>query len=376
MFRPNAYLSRSQFLSLAGGSALGALSAGLLSGCGSTISTSGSSDSGSSDGGSKVLNLYTWQEYVPPKVVEGFQEETGITINYSYFSTCEEMLAKLEATGGADYDVILTTDYSIKIAADEGLLQKIDASKLSNLKNVDPRLQKQYFDPDGDLSIPYWISSAAILFNPARTNLSFESFADLADPSLAGNVVVTDSERDIIGTAIVVSGGDFNTQDVNVIKGSKEFLDRLRPSIKAFNTDSPEFVVTNGDAIASYHTGAQAVAGVLADPSLKFTYPKESTTLGIDAFVVPSQAPNLDNVYTFLDYVLRPEVAATAVEHTHYHSSNSGDGFKEGIQEYVDQNSVAIIPDEILDNYQLNQSLTADAQKAYDDLWTEFKQGA
>ena len=134
--------------------------------------------------------------------------------------------------------------------------------------------------------------------------------------------------------------------------------------------------MTNGDAIASYATGAQSVAGIIADGSMRMSYPKECTTLAIDAFVVPSQAPHLDNVYTFLDFVTQPEIAAIAVEHTHYHNSNIGDAYLEGIQEYVDEGHVALIPDEILDDYVLSQTLGADAQQAYDELWTEFKQNA
>ena len=153
------------------------------------------------------------------------------------FSTCEEMLAKLEATGGAEYDVILTTDYSIDLANREGLLQTIDTSRIPNLAYVDPRLQNQYFDPDGNLSVPYWVSSGSVMWDPSKTDLTFESFADLADPSLAGNVVVVDSQRDVIGTAVVVAGHDFNTQDVSQILEAKDFLGELRPSIKAFNTD-------------------------------------------------------------------------------------------------------------------------------------------
>lgn len=374
-------LSRSQFLKLSGGAISAALAGGALSACGGTVSAGGSQDQGSgsaapdTNSSDKALNLYTWQEYVPPKVVEGFEQETGITINYSYFSTCEEMLAKLEATKGADYDVILCTDYIIKTAADEGLLQTIDTSKLENYKNVDPRLEGQYFDPDSDLSIPYWISQMAIFYDPSKTSLGFQSFADLADESLKGQVVMDDGERGVIGTAIETVGGDYNTQDVDEINSCKDFLEKLRPNIEAFNTDSPEFVVSNGDATACFTTGAQCIAGLIADDSLAWNVPKESTAISIDAFVVPSKAPHLDNVYTFLDYVLRGDVAATAVEHTHYHNSNISDEFKKDVQQYIDDDRVAVIPDSTLDDYVLTETLGTDAQQAYDDLWTAFKQG-
>lgn len=373
MSNNHSYLSRRRFLKLTAGALLSAGALGSLAGCGGGASQGGSETAAKGEG---VVNIYTWQGYVPPDVVTRFQDETGISINYSYFSTNEEMLAKLEATKGGEYDIILSTDYSIDIANKEGLVQKLDLDRLPNIKNIDPRLRYQYYDPDGDLSIPFWISSSAILYNPAKTDLKFESFADLADPSLENNVVVTDSSRDVIGTSLAAIGYDFNTTDVNEIEAVRPFLKELRPSIKAFNTDSPEFVVTAGDAIASFHTGAQAVAGLLEDPSLAVSYPKEATTLAIDALFVPSQAPNLDNAYTFLDWYMQGDVAAQAVEYTHYHNANITDEYLQGIQPLVDSNSVAVIPDEILDDFVLSQSLPADAQTLYNEIWTEFKQDA
>ncbi len=368
------YYSRRNFLKLSAGALVSAGLLGGLVGCGTNTAQGAS---GSTAAGSKgVVNIYTWQGYVPPDVVTRFQDETGISINYSYFSTNEEMLAKLEATKGAEYDVILSTDYGIDIANKEGLVKKLDLSRLPNIKNIDPRLRNQYYDPNGDLSIPFWISSSAILYNPKKTDLKFNSFGDLADPSLKNNVVVTDSSRDVIGTSLATIGYDFNTTDVKEIEQVRPFLEKLRPSIKAFNTDSPEFVVTAGDAIASFHTGAQAVAGLLEDPSLEVAYPKEATTLAIDALWVPSQAPNLDNAYTFLDWYMQGDVAAQAVEYTHYHNANITDEYKKGIQPLVDSNSVAIIPDAILNDFVLSQSLPADAQTLYNEIWTEFKQNA
>lgn len=366
--------SRRSFLKLSAGALVSAGLLGGLSGCGASSAAQGAPAAAAK--GSGVVNIYTWQGYVPPDVVTRFQDETGISINYSYFSTNEEMLAKLEATKGAEYDVILSTDYGIDIANKEGLVKKLDLSRLPNIKNIDPRLRNQYYDPDGDLSIPFWISSSAILYNPAKTDLKFNTFGDLADPSLKNNVVVTDSSRDLIGTSLATIGFDFNTTDVKEIEQVRPFLEKLRPSIKAFNTDSPEFVVTAGDAIASFHTGAQAVAGLLEDPSLEVAYPKEATTLAIDALWVPSQAPNLDNAYTFLDWYMQGDVAAQAVDYTHYHNANITDEYKKGIQSLVDSNSVAIIPDEILDDFVLSQSLPAEAQTLYNEIWTEFKQDA
>ena len=202
-----------------------------ISGCGQASTTT--ADAGE-------LNIYTWQGYVPPDIVTRFQEETGITINYSYFSTNEEMLAKLEATGGSDYDFIICSDYAIQLAAEDGLLQEIDSSRIENYKNINPVYQSQYYDPNNQYSIPYWICSKAILYNPAETDLTFENFSDLADPSLKGKVVVTNSERDVIGAALQQLGYDINDTDESHLLEAEAFLKNMRSNIMAFDTDNPE----------------------------------------------------------------------------------------------------------------------------------------
>lgn len=364
-------ISRRTFLK---GSAFGlaGLALGGLAGCTATASTTGTAaSSAAATSSEKVLNAYTWQGYIPPDVVTRFENETGIKINYSYFSTAEEMLAKLEATKGADYDVVITADYSIDLANREGLLQRIDTSRIPNIGNVDPRLQNTWYDPNNDLSIPYWINSRAILYDPSKTNLTFASFADLADSSLAGNVALTDGERSVIGTALSTLGYDYNTSDVSQIEQSESFLSKLRPNIKVFDTDGPEFHVSNGDCIASFHTGAQAIAGLLENPNLKSVKPKECSAISIDALAVPSQAPHLDNVYTFLNFELDPSVVALAVAYTHYYNSNLH--YLDLVGDLVANNEIDIIPDSILDSAEFQKQLTDDAQKKYDEIWTAFK---
>ena len=317
------------------------------------------------------LNIYTWQGYVPPDIVTRFQEETGITINYSYFSTNEEMLAKLQATGGSDYDFIICSDYAIQLAAEDGLLQEIDSSRIENYKNINPVYQSQYYDPENKYSIPYWICSKAILYNPAETDLTFENFSDLADPSLEGKVVVTNSERDVIGAALQQLGYDINDTDESHLLEAEAFLKNMRSNIMAFDTDNPEGIVVNGDAVAAYCNAPQAVWGWMQDESLAISYPTAgASSIGIDAIVVPKGAKNIDNLYTFLNFELNPDVVAQATEYTHY--PNAVLGYEDYYPEDFDKRSVVLLPDSVMDNASLIENV-GDAQEIYDRIWTELK---
>ena len=346
----------------------GIFAASLLTGCGGN---GGGNNANASKDSPGEINIYTWQGYIPPDIVERFQNETGITINYSYFSTNEEMLAKLEATEGGEYDIILCSDYIIDIAKGEDLLQEIDSSKIENYKNINPVYQGYYYDEDNKYSIPYWISSYAILYDPAQTDLTFERFSDLADPSLKDKVAVVDEGRAVIGAALDELGYSINEKDPDHLAEAEEFLKDLRPNIVAFDTDNPEGIVANGDAAACYCTAPQCIAGIIQDPTLKISYPETGgSSLCIDSFVVPKNAPNIDNVYTFLNFELDPDVAEQAAEYTHYTNSNLyyTDYFPEGF----DTSTVATIPDSILENVQISENV-GDAQEIYSRIWTEYK---
>ena len=96
---------------------------------------------------SKELVLYTWENMFPQEVLDGFEEETGIKVVYSNFDTDENMLEKLSMAKGGDYDVVVADDYIIETAIQEGLVEKLDTSKLSGWDNINPLYQGQFYDP-------------------------------------------------------------------------------------------------------------------------------------------------------------------------------------------------------------------------------------
>jgi spermidine/putrescine-binding protein len=191
-----------------------------------------------------------------------------------------------------------------------------------------------------------------------------------ADFSLKDAVAIVDDPRGVIGTALVTEGEDFNSTEEATINKALPLLEKLRPNITAFNTDSPEDLVVNGDAIASWQTGAQAVFGKLNNDSLVISYPKEAVSYGIDAFVIPKDAPNLENAYTFLNFLLNPEVAGLAVEWTHYMNATLGN--EDYIKELIAADQVAIVPAELLEKGTLATDIDS-AQEIYDKIWTEYK---
>src|SRR3546814_7021236 len=93
------------------------------------------------------LFLYNWSNYFPPDLLTKFEKDTGIKVTLDVYDSNETMLAKLQA-GAAGYDVVVPSDYMVKIMIEEGLAEKIDARQMENFKNVTAPHNNQPFDPE------------------------------------------------------------------------------------------------------------------------------------------------------------------------------------------------------------------------------------
>jgi spermidine/putrescine transport system substrate-binding protein len=338
-----------------------------------SLAACGGSGSGDASGGeAKEVNILTWQGYIPDQTIASFEEETGIKVNYSFFETNEEMLTKLEAAGG-DYDIVVCSEYIIKIGLDKDVFQTLDKSKLTNWDNLNTDYLGKEWDPQDEYSVPYAVFIAGILYNPAKTNLTFDSFSDLADPSLVNSVVLVDAPQSIIGEALTAIGYDYSETDPAKIEEASEFLQKLKPNVLTFKTVAPEEFIVNGEAVAAYAPSSNCIYGKQADPSLEIAYPTNSANVyGIDSFLIPKKAPHPDNAHAFINYMLRPERIAATVREQNVEVANANVG--EYIEDMLENGEVALIPDYAIEIDKHPQAMPTDIQALYDKIWTEFKQ--
>ena len=161
----------------------------------------------------KVLNVFTWEGYFDDTTLSQFKEETGITINYSTFASNEEMLLKLQANGGSEYDIVLASDYAISAARKQNLLLPLDKSKLTNWDNLNPDYLNQYFDPDNVYSMPYTVGSPMIVYDPTQIDGELTSFSDLWREDLKDSVWLINDARVSIGATLKTLGYSYNTTD-------------------------------------------------------------------------------------------------------------------------------------------------------------------
>lgn len=342
-----------------------------LAGCSSGKTSATSSKGNGSE--EKVLNLFTWANYVPDDVIKGFESKTGIKVNYSNFSTNEEMLSKLQAVNGGQYDVIICADYIIQVMSKqkEVLLQPIDKSNIPNFKNVDPLYLGKDFDKDNKYSIPYTLGSQMIVYNPDKVKIDVKGYKDLWDPSLKNSEVLIDDPRSIIGAALKKLGYSINETDQAKLDQAKAELKKLKPNVKVFDADTPHNSLISGDTTIGLMWGSQASAAVKANPKFKIVYPEEGTIVEEDNFIMPVKAPHKANAEAFINYMLDGKVSDQTTENIEYVNTNTA--AKQYFSKEYANNKAVFIPEEDLKKAE-NIKSVGDAAKAFDLIWSEFKQ--
>lgn len=374
--------------------ALVGITAGLLAGCGQSgggTSTAGTmaaepagtagstqeaaqdekkSTAGDSTGSLEgtEMNLYTWDGMFPRSVLDGFEERYGVRINYSNFDYDEDMLAKLEETKGGGYDFVIADDYILELVKSEGLAKDLDKERISNWSNINPVFQGQFYDPTDSFTMPYGAGIPLIVYDPAVVDVEIEGYEDLWNASLEDNVALIGNYRVINGITLKTMGESFNTTDLDAIRAAGEKMLKLAPNIRVINDSNTQDFLLSGEVGAAFLYSSQVSAALQANADLKVVYPKEGLGFGIMAGFIPSQAPNADAAYAFMDYLLEPEVAAACIEHIGYYCTNKA--AEEFISE--DMSAFTILPEDAAEG-EIIQNVTQEAEDLHSEIWNTFK---
>lgn len=319
----------------------------------------------------KVLNIFSWDGYVDyASVIQPFEQQTGIKVNYAPFSTNDEMFKKLQENGASEYDLVIASDYILNTARLEGLMLPLDKEQLPNFANLDERFISQYFDPDNEYVVPYMSGIPLIVYNPDMVQIEIDGFEDLWDPSLADSIGLIDDARVSIGMVLLSMGQSMNTTDDAVLAQAKEKLFALRENIHVLEYENLHNSLISGDISVAYTFTPYVALALDANPNLQVVWPKEGLGFGIDGAFIPANAPHPDNAHAFLNYLLDGQVAATTAEWQYYCTPNAA--AQEFLSDAYKNNTVFNgIYDRIGDaEYVMN--LGADESK-FQDIWTEFK---
>ncbi len=319
----------------------------------------------------KQVVVYNWSEYIPQDVLGDFTKETGIRVAYSTFESNEAMFAAMRLPHGASYDVVVPSAYFVEQMRDGGLLQPIDHERLPNLKNLDPTLLDQSYDPGNAYSIPYMWGVVGLACNSkyvAPENL--RKWADLLRPEYAGRIVLTDDLRDAFGLALRAKGHSINSRNEDEIKAAYAFLAELKPSVRVFDVTAVKQALISEEVWLGPIWNGDFLVAKEENAALVYVFPEEGPLLWVDNFVIPSAAKNVDNAYTFINYLLRPDIAARCVQAYKYSTPNL-----EAVQllpKDMRENSILVPGPEELKNAEMTQGV-GNMLRVYEQHWDAMK---
>lgn len=334
----------------------------------STIALTGCGNSNTDE--TKEINVFNWSEYLPQTVIDKFQEETGIKVNYETYDSNEQMLAKI-STGNSDYDIAVASDYMVDIMIKQGLLQEFDAANVDNIKNIGDEYKGASYDPDNKYSIAYMVGSAMIGVNADKVTKKITSVGDLWDPVFKNSLVVLDDERAIIGLALKKLGYSINETDPAKLEKAKQELLKLKPNIKAFDSASPKKLLISGEATGAYVWNAEVALANKDNPSIVGVYPTEGVYLWQDSFVLPKGGQHKAEAEQFINFLLRPDISKMISDVFPY--TNPNVEARKLMDKAVTDNEIVYPTADAVKNGEHLRDL-GDTTQLYDEIWTEFKQ--
>ena len=338
----------------------------------------------------RVVNVYNWSDYIDESIIQDFTKETGIKVVYDVYDSNEILETKLLA-GGTGYDVVVPTNTFLQRQIAAGVYQKLDKSKLPNIKNMWDMVAErmQPFDPGNEYSINYMWGTIGIGFNKAKVKEALgtdqiDSWSVLLDPANAEKlkdcgINMLDSPTDIIPVVLAYLGLNPDSHEPDDIAKAEEALLKVRPFVRKFH--SSEFIngLANGDiCIAIGWSGDIFQARDRAEEAnngveLGYSIPKEGTQMWFDQMAIPADAPHVEEAHAFLNYIMRPEVIAKSTEYVHYANGNKAS--QALLPEDIIKDPTIYPDDETLKKLFTNTTLDSKTQRVFTRTWTKIVTG-
>ena len=321
-----------------------------------------------------TLHFANWSDYYPPELLKKFEKDTGIKATLDAYDSNETLLAKLKAGGGA-YDVVVPSDSFIQIMVQDGLLQKFDKSKLTNLKNLKANFQSLGFDPGHDYSVPYLWGTTGYSYDSKQVpgGKLDESWKPFFEPpaELKGKVVALNSIEDLYIAASHYLSIDQCTEDPKDAKKIQDLLLAQKPLLAMYNSDGTIERMAAGEvAMHMQWNGAFHRAHAQRD-ILVYVYPKEGIHVFIDNLVIPKDAVNVEEAHTFINWMMLPENIAAASNFAKYNNAIEGsDKFME--KELFDDPAINT-PQDKLDRLRTFKLCSPKALSLRSKVWTKLK---
>lgn len=292
----------------------------------------------------KIVNVYGWPDYIDPKVLEAFTKDTGIKVTYDAYDSNDEFESRI--LGGAEgFDVVIVSGRELDKQIATGRFLRLDKSKIPNLKNLSPEVMARLsvYDPGNQYAVNYLWFALGLAYNEDKVA---EVLGDAAAGAWRGSggeskaswdvlfrpeilrkfadcgVTVPDKGDEMFAIALIYLKADPASVRWRDLKEAGDLLSGLRRYVKF---DAGDYVddLANGEtclAVSQSLDGLRARERARAadsDAEIGFAVPREGSLMILDNLAIPANARNVEEAHAFINFLLRPEVAARDAGFTH-----------------------------------------------------------
>ncbi|GGE33924.1 putrescine-binding periplasmic protein [Agaricicola taiwanensis] len=337
----------------------------------------------------KEVRVYNWSDYIDEAILKDFEKETGIKVIYDVFDSNEILEAKL-VTGGTGYDVVVPTATFLSRQIKAGVFQKLDKSKLPNLKNMwsDIAERAAKYDPGNEYSVNYMWGTTGIGYNPEKINEAMpdapvDSWKLVYDPEVLKNfqkcgVMLLDSPEDLLPSVMTYLGLEPDMNNTESVEKAGEHLAKLKPYILKYHSSEYINALANGDiCLAVGYSGdiLQAASEAAEKVEVDYVIPQEGAQLWFDQMAIPADAPHPDEAHAFINYMTRPEVIAKASNFVSYANGNLA--AKEYLDEAVAQDPRVYPTEDVVKRlYTVSTVEDPRVQRIITRAWTRAQSGS
>lgn len=324
-------------------------------------------------GGGKHLNIFSWADYLHPNAISDFEKRYGIEVIYDTFASNEGLLARMEA-GSVDYDVIVPTMYAVTKLKKLHVLQPIDHERLPNYKYLMDRFRHLSYDPGNQFSVPYTFGTTGIAYNKhafAKAGVAEPQDWDIFwDPRFAGRITLLEDARETLGFALKRRGYSYNSVDPRELSIAVKDLQAQKKLMMCYTSDQVIVYLASGDAQLSLAFSGDAHQARRTNDHVGYVIPESGASMWIDNMCVPATAPHVEAAYSWMNYILEPDVAAQLTNYTYYPTPNSGAVKRINAELLADK---TLYPSTSLMDKCEEIADLGDGIFLYDRAWTELK---
>jgi len=325
---------------------------------------------GCSSGKTRRLNVFNWSDYVAPDTIPNFEKEFAVSIRYATYESNEEMLAKVMA-GNSGWDVVFPSNYVILPMLENNLLAPLDHRRLAGgLDHLAKQFQAPSWDSDLKWCVPYMWGGTGIVYNRSVTPPP-ESWADLWSDRHGGRLTMLDDPAEVLAACLLKLGYSLNSTDPAELGQAKQEAIAQKQFLRAYLNAEVQDQLVAGDILTAQLWATTSALAMHGNTDLRFCYPREGFPLYADNAAILRESSQPELAHDFLEYLLRPEVAAEVAMKAETATANGA--AIEKMPQRVRDNATLFPSDETLARGEWFAAMASEAQQLRDRLWTEIK---